>query len=125
MSIAALERRREQVLEAMRSIRTMRPGAVSEQYLKVKHKGEKDAVPRGPYYLWQYYENGKPVRLRLTSAHEVARARQEVAQYKRFGELCKEFEELTRRLGELECEQAASEEAKKKGLTLRRNATRK
>ncbi len=115
--IESLEAQREKVLEAMRTIRAMRPGAVSEQMLKVKHKGKKKPVLRGPYYLWQYYEQGKPVRQRLRSAQDVARAREEVANYKRFIALCKEFEALTRRLGELERKDTAEVEAVKRGAS--------
>lgn len=125
MNRSALEQRRSQILEAMRSIRAMRPGVVSEQYLKVPQKGKAQAALRGPYYLWQYYDKGKPVRQRLTSAHEVAVARQEVENYRRFTQLCKEFEELTRRLGELEREQAAQKEAEKKSSKSRKSGNRK
>jgi hypothetical protein len=41
-----------------------------------------------------------------------------VANYRRFGELCEEFVELTRRLGVLERQEAATE-ALKKGLKSR------
>ena len=54
MDIGSVERRREQVLEAMRDIRAMRPGAVSEQFLKIRVKGKDEPVERGPYFLWQY-----------------------------------------------------------------------
>ena len=123
--IASLEGQREKVLQAMRSIRAMRPGAVSEQMLKVKHKGKKEPALRGPYYLWQYYEQGNPVRERLCSAQDVARAREEVANYKRFLALCQEFEALTRRLGELECQDNAEVKAVKKGRKSRSNRTAK
>ena len=39
-----LEEKRERVLEQMRAIRSMRPGSVTEQYLKVTHKGKRKPV---------------------------------------------------------------------------------
>lgn len=114
MDIAAIEEQRNKILQAMGAIRSLRPGTVTEQFLKVPHKGKKEPVERGPYFLWQYYEQGKPVRRRLTSDAEVERARREVDNARRFGELCRQFEQLTRQLGELERERATSVEAVKK-----------
>ncbi|MBM3289706.1 MAG: hypothetical protein FJY92_06100 [Candidatus Hydrogenedentes bacterium] len=119
MNVGTLEGLRDEILNEMRAIRAMRPGTVSEQFLTGKRKGSKDTIRRGPYYLWQYYDGGKPVRERLTSDDEIRRAREEVNNYKRFIRLCKEFEELTGKLGALEREQAASDGAKKRGLKSR------
>jgi hypothetical protein len=109
-----LEARREAVLEQMRALRSMRPGTVSEQFLEVPHKGQARPVRRGPYYLWQYYEAGRPMRQRLTSPEEVERARADVDAHRRFTALCREFEALTRQLGELERELPEAPELKKK-----------
>jgi len=119
MDLHALECKRLEILEAMSRIRCMRPGSLSEQYLKVRIKGRKEPVLRGPYFLWQYYEGNKPVRKRLTSPEQVGQARQEIANHKRFLELCRQFEDLTRQLGQAEREQDASQEAVKKGLKSR------
>ena len=122
MDIGSVERRREQVLDAMRGIRAMRPGAVSEQVLKIRLKGKKGPVERGPYFLWQYYEGGKPVRQRLKSPDAIERARNEVACHKRFLELCREFQELTGQLGQLEHDKDAADEAGKKSPKSRRKS---
>lgn len=125
MDIQMIEARRHQVLESMRQIRSMRAGSVSEQYLKVRHKGKKEPVLRGPYFLWQFYEEGRPVRRRLSDPEEVARAQREVAQYKAFVELCREFAALTVQLGELERQEAAAAQALKKTPKLPSKRTRK
>lgn len=125
MSIAAIEEQRDKILQTMRGIRSMRPGAVSKQFLKVKHKGKKDPVERGPYFLLQYYDHGKPVRRRLTSDEEVRRVISDVDNYKRFDQLCRQFEELTRQLGEIEREQAAVQEALKKKSKSKPDSRRK
>lgn len=124
MDIAAIERKRREVLEAMERIRAMRPGTVSEQFLKVPQKGREEPALRGPYYLWQFYENGKPVRRRI-SGKELERVREEVNNHKHFEALCEEFDTLTRQLGELEYQQLAAEETIKKKPKSRSKRTRK
>lgn len=96
-----LEARREAILGEMRSIRCMRRGTLAEQYLKVKHKGKRKPVLRGPYYTLARWERGKTASKRLRGAEEVARAREEIAGHKRFLELCKAFEEVTERLADM------------------------
>ncbi len=101
-TIRDLEARRKAILEEMRSIRSMRRGTISEQYLKVHHKGKKEPVIRGPYYLFSRKERKRTVGYRLTTPEELEEARKDVAAHKRFVALCEEFEQLTERLGELE-----------------------
>jgi len=100
--IEHVEARREAVLEEIGGIRSMRRGTVNEQYAKVPHKGKKDPVLRGPYYVFSRNEAGKTVGWRLRTLEEVEQAKEDVAAYKHFKALCKEFEELTEKLGELE-----------------------
>jgi len=110
-----LEQQRQSILRKMGRIRTMRRGTVSEQFLKVPHKGQAEPVRRGPYYLWQYWEHGRPMRRRLRSGPEVATARKEVAAYKEFEQLCEHYVDVAEALAEAEHETLASEEAAKKG----------
>lgn len=119
MTRQRLEQRREEVLRKMGEIRTMRRGSVSEQFLKVAHKGKAEPVQRGPYYLWQYWEDGKPVRRRLKGVAQVRAARQEVAARKRFEQLCEEYVHITESLAEIEREPGDSPETAKKGIKSR------
>jgi len=112
--IASLQTRREEVAQELLAMRSMHPGSINEQYVKGKRAGK--TVTRGPYPVLCWREGKKVVSKRLTSAEELEQARQDVANYRRFRELCKELEALTRRLGELMREAGASEEALKKGL---------
>ena len=100
-TVQDLERRREAVLEQMRSIRSMRRGTVNQQYLKVPHKGRAHPGLCGPYYVLSHKEAGRTISHRL-SAVQVEGARADVAAHKQFVELCREFEKLTAQLGELE-----------------------
>lgn len=110
-AIHEIEIRRDAILEEMRSIRSMRRGTINEQYLKVRHKGKKDPVKKGPYYLFSRREEDRTVGYRLTTQDEIEQAKKDVAAHKQFMELCREFESITEKLGEL---QRQPEEAKKK-----------
>ncbi|MFO8057796.1 MAG: DUF6788 family protein [bacterium] len=100
-----IEKRRSEILKEMEGIRSMRRGRVDEQYLKVPHKGKKEPVFRGPYYVFSRHEKGEGTKsYRLTTQEDVDNARRDVAAHKRFQELCREYEELTEELGRLERE---------------------
>ena len=102
--LTALERRRECILEEIRAIRTMRKGSVSEQYLKVYHKGAKEPALRGPYWVYTRKEQGKTVSQRLSST-EAEQLRKGVGAYHQFQALCREYVEITEKIGELTREQ--------------------
>ena len=101
-TVAELMVRRDRIVAQMCSIRSMRQGSVSEQYLKVKGKGKKKAALRGPYYVFCRSERGRTVSSRVRSGEELAQLHRDVAAHKRFVDLCDEFVRLTERLGELE-----------------------
>ena len=122
--IKEIEMRRDAVLKQMRAIRSLRRGTIAEQYLKVMHKGKKEPVERGPYYVFARWNGHKTVSKRLTSVGALESARSDVAAHKEFMELCKEFEQLTERLGELE-RQSDDVEALKKTLKSLLRETRK
>ena len=96
-----LEEKRERVLEQMRAIRSMRPGSVTEQYLKVTHKGKRKPVMRGPYWVYTRKEAGKTVGQRL-SREDAEQVTKDIEAHRKFVALCKEFETLTMRLGDVE-----------------------
>lgn len=109
-ALAKVERRREEILREMRALRAMRKGSVMEQYLPVKQRGKPAPVLRGPYWLYTRKEKGRTVGRRL-GREEAERVRAEVEAAHRFRDLCREYEELTERLGELE---RAGDEAREK-----------
>ena len=98
----------------------MERGTINEHYVKVPRKGKKESVLRGPYYVISRREEGKTAGYHLT-AQKLERARCDVESHKRFKELCREYEELTERLGRLEREASESSREKK----LRRSRSKK
>lgn len=101
-TVRQLEQRREAIFEQMRSIRSMRRGTVNEQYLKVPHKGRSEPAICGPYYVLTRKQAGRTVSQRLTDPEQVEQARSDVAGYRRFVDVCREYERLTEQLGQLE-----------------------
>lgn len=102
-TIQELDARREQVLDQMRSIRSMRRGSITEQHLRSAPRGGRSTpVFHGPYYVFSRREGDRTVSHRLRSASEVEQARQDVDTHARFVALCGEFERLTEQLSELE-----------------------
>ena len=124
-TITQIEARRNQIVKEMCAIRSMRRGSISEQYVPASRKGKKTGKLRGPYYILSYWGGQKSVCERLKSRQEVEQAQKDVAEHKRFVSLCKEFEDLTQRLGELERQESPEVEALKKKLKSPSSRTRK
>ena len=114
-AIQELEEKREAVIDQMRAIRAMKRGTINEQYLKVRHKGKKQPVLRGPYHVLSRREGNRTVSERLHNDEELQRAREDVETHRRFVSLCREFERLTEQLGELERAGGLDVEKKRRG----------
>jgi uncharacterized protein YdcH (DUF465 family) len=111
-TIEEVEARREAILKEMRAIRSMERGSINEHYVKVRRKGKTEPGLRGPYYVISRRVEKRTVGYHL-AAQELKRARLDVQSHKRFKELCREYEELTERLGRLEREAPESSREKK------------
>lgn len=111
--VQELEARRNAILEEMRSIRSMRRGTINEQYFKVSVKGTEKTKLQGPYYVVSRREGERTVSQRLRSS-ELEQVQRDVAAHKRFLLLCREFEQLTTRLAELEREESPGQPEKKR-----------
>ena len=112
--VKEIEKKREAILEEMRSIRSLKRGTINEQHLKVRQKGREEPVLRGPYYVFSRREGQKTLSRRLTSPHQLKQAQVDVAAHKKFVKLGQEFEALTERLGELERELGDESQEKKR-----------
>jgi hypothetical protein len=113
-TINDLEAKRDAILQEMRSISSLRRGNISEQFLKVRHRGFREPVLRGPYYVLLRRDGKKVISQRVSSGSELAQARADVESYKRFVALCREFEVLTEQLGELQRESSVIGQEKKR-----------
>lgn len=113
-TIRDLEDRRDAILDEMRSIRSLRRGNISEQFLKVRHQGVREPVLRGPYYVLLRRSGKKVISQRVTSGSELEQARLDIESHKRFVALCREFEALTEQLGEIERDSPAMGREKKR-----------
>ena len=123
-AIRQIEDRRQKILKEMEVIRSMKRATLKEQMLPVKHKGKKEPVMRGPYYVLAYWENGK-THSRRVPKEELAEVEQDVANHKHFVALCREYEDLTQKLGQLERQADVLEETVKKKPKSRSNRTKK
>lgn len=112
--VKQIEDRRNALLEEMRSIRSMRRGTINEQYFKTYSQGKREMKRQGPYYVLSRREGGKTVSQRMNSPVELEQARREVEEYKKFLLLCREFEQLTTRMGELGRDNREREREKKR-----------
>jgi hypothetical protein len=123
-TVSLIEKRREEILEEMGAMRSLRRGTINEQYFRAGSKRAREGAMRGPYYVLSRNEGGKTRSRRLTSREQLEQTRRDVAAHKRFKHLCSEYAELTERLGELE-RQMGGQSPVKKGLKSRSRKTRK
>jgi len=99
-AMALLERRNE-IIEEMQAIRSMRKGSVNEQYLKVCRKGKKDPSLCGPYWVYTRKEKGKTISQRLARG-EAEKIKKDVEAFHRFQELCRVYADVSEELSVLE-----------------------
>jgi hypothetical protein len=95
-TIESIVERRDEIIEEIRNLRSMRKGIINEQYLKVPHKG-KEAFLRGPYYVLTKKQNGKTVSTRIRR-NEYEEIKKETEAYKKFNLLSSEFATITEEL---------------------------
>ena len=95
-TIESIVERRDEIIEEIRNLRSMRKGIINEQYLKVPHKS-KEASLLGPYYVLTKKQNCKTVSTRIKS-NEYEEIKKETEAYKKFNQLSSEFVTITEEL---------------------------
>lgn len=111
-TLQSLDAQRQAIINELLAMRSLHPGNVNEQFTKGRRAGK--VVTRGPYPVLCWREGKKVFSLRLRTDGEMDDARRDTDNYRRFKELCKELERLTRNLGQLEREQKTPMETVKK-----------
>lgn len=125
MTPRQIEQRRLDITLELLSIRSARKGSIVEQSFPVVRDGKPTGEMRGPHPLITGKEHGKTVSERLKTPEQLEQARLDIANHQRLGALFREFEELTRALGESARQAGVSEEALKKGLLSQSSRVRK
>ena len=123
-STALIESERQRVVEQMLRLGPMKRGTLNEQYLAAARKGPGKPAIRGPYYVLSRKEGGRTVSRRVR-AEDIERVRREIGCYSRFMQLCREFAELSERLGDAQNGAPCGAEALKKTLNLPSRGTQK
>lgn len=94
--MATLMQRKNELLEEIAELGTLRRGQVSEQYYeRTNAKGE--TLRTGPYYVWQAWVGGKKRSVRIPK-EEVETVRGEIATHKRYKRLCEELADVMEQL---------------------------
>ena len=114
-----IQQRRQDISRELLRIRSLRPGNINEQYVRTSREGK--PVTRGPYPVLCWREGKKVFSERLRTPEARLQAKQDIGNYKRFKELCKELETLTRQLGCLERDKTSARADLKKKFTSRSN----
>jgi len=98
-SIDQMQRRIEQIKEALMKIGDMRPGSLSEQYNVCGKSGCRCKDPKkpkrhGPYYQLSYTRSGKS-KTEFVKKHMVAEVREQIQNYAKFRKLTEDWVEFS------------------------------
>jgi hypothetical protein len=94
-SFTELETRRRQLFQEMEALGDFRPGMISTNYRKCGKQNCACAQPghpgHGPQYLWNTTQNNRSRSQVIRLGPELEKVAREIANYRRFGELCSEL----------------------------------
>jgi hypothetical protein len=101
-TVAVLERRRQQLYQQLAALGDFRPGMISVNYRKCGKQNCACAQPghagHGPQYLWNTTQQGQSRAQNLRLGPELEKVEQEVANYRRFVDLCGELVKVNEQL---------------------------
>jgi hypothetical protein len=94
-SLTELEARRRQLFQEMEALGDFRPGMISTNYRRCGKQNCACARPghagHGPQYLWNTTQNNRSRSQVIRLGPELEKVEKEIANYRRFGELCSEL----------------------------------
>jgi hypothetical protein len=100
-SIQGLERRRSEIAQQIASLGDLRPGSVTAIRKKCGKPGccctREDHPGHGPHWRLTYKSGGRSQTESLTGS-AIAKAEREIAEFRRFQELSREFVDLSTRI---------------------------
>lgn len=93
--LSELEARRRQLFQELEALGDFRPGMISTNYRKCGKQNCACAQPghqgHGPQYLWNTTQNNRSRAQVIRLGPELEKVERELANYRRFGELCSEL----------------------------------
>lgn len=94
-TLSELETRRRRLFQELEALGDFRPGMISVNYRKC---GKRNCVcaqsghqGHGPQYLWNTTQNSRSRAQVIRLGPELEKVEREIANYRRFGELCSEL----------------------------------
>jgi hypothetical protein len=94
-TLGELEARRRQLFQEMEALGDFRPGMISANYRKCGKRNCACAQPghqgHGPQYLWNTTQSNRSRSQVIRLGPELEKVERELANYRRFGELCSEL----------------------------------
>ncbi len=90
--MATLLEKKNELLEQIAQLGTLRRGQVSEQYYK-KTNAKGETIRTGPYYVWQAWVKGKKRSIRIPK-DDVQTVLKEIETNKKYKQLCEELAEV-------------------------------
>lgn len=104
-ALESLEERREKVCYEIGRLGDFRPGVITENYRRCGRMNCRCAQPgdpgHGPRYLWSTTQNGRSRAQSLRLGPEVRKVEGEIANYRRFTQLCEELVEVNEQICKL------------------------
>ena len=101
-SLSTLEERRAELLQAICDLKDMRPGSIVGAVFRCRkptcHCSRPDDPGHGPIMRLTYKRHGKTVTEALPSPAAVRKAEQEVAEFRNYQTLGREFVEVSERI---------------------------
>ncbi len=101
-TLRELEERRRQLFQELAELGDFRPGMISVNYRKCGKANCACAQPghagHGPQYLWNTTQNNQSRAQVIQLGPELQKVKAEMANYQRFGEICRELVKVSERI---------------------------
>ena len=130
-TLRELEERRRQLFQELTDVDDFRPGMISVNYRKCGKANcacaRPDHAGHGPQYLWNTTQNNQSRAQVIRLGPELQKVKAELANYQRFGELCRELVQVNEQICRLRPVPEVSDERELAQLkkTLQRQFSRK